>query len=212
MSGLKIAVLISGGGSNLQVLIDKIKEGQLPAEIALIVSSKEKAFGLARGKEAGIRSIVIDKKAFPNPVEAGNELIRQLKQAQADFVVLAGYLEVIPAELVQLYRHRIINIHPSLIPSFAGKGYYGKKVHQAVYNSGVKVSGATVHFVNEEVDGGPIILQEAIALDFEDTPDAIQEKVLRLEHKLLPLAVKLYAEGRLRVVENRVEILGEVYP
>lgn len=210
MSGLKIAVLISGGGSNLQALIDKIKVGELTAEIALIISNREKAFGLTRGKEAGIRSIVIDKKAYSEEKEATAELIHQLKQAEIDLVVLAGYLDVVPAELVQLYRHRIINIHPSLIPSFAGKGYYGRRVHEAVYSSGVKLSGATVHFVNEEVDGGPIILQEAIRLDFEDTPESIQEKVLRLEHKLLPLAVKLFAEARLRVANNRVEILGEV--
>lgn len=210
MSRLKIAVLISGGGSNLQALINEIKVGGIPAEIALIISSKDKAYGLIRGKEAGIKSIAIDKKAFKDTKEVAAELILQLKEAEIDLVVLAGYLEVVPEELVQEYRHRIINIHPSLIPSFAGRGYYGERVHRAVYDSGVKLSGATVHFVNEEVDGGPIILQEAIKLDFNDTPKTIQEKVLEVEHRLLPMAVKLFAEGRLRVVNNRVEILGGV--
>jgi len=210
MSRLRIAVFISGGGSNLQALIDGVNNNTLPIEIALIISSRSDAYGLIRGKENGIKSIALDKKALPSQVEVKTEMLRLLEEENIDLIVLAGYLQLIPKEIIAKYTNRIINIHPSLIPSFSGKGYYGERVHEAAYNRGVKLSGATVHFVNEEMDAGPIILQQAVDIDYTDTPKEIQEKVLCLEHKLLPMAVKLIAEGRLRVVNNRVEIKSEV--
>ena len=210
MSRLKIAVFLSGGGSNLQALIDGVSNNTLPVEIALIISNKSGAYGLTRGRENGIKAVSLDRKAFPCQDEVKVEMLRLLKEEKIDLIVLAGYLQLVPEEIIIQYRNRIINIHPSLIPSFSGKGYYGERVHEAAYNRGVKLSGATVHFVNEEMDGGPIILQEAVAIEFNDTPKRIQEKVLCLEHRLLPMAVKLFAEGRLRVVNNRVEIRSEV--
>lgn len=210
MSKIKIAVFISGGGSNLQALINEIELGAIPAEIALIISNRSNAYGLTRGKAHGIKTVVIDKKAYQGAEEASSDMLMLLQGAEIDLIVLAGFLEMIPGDIVQKYRNRIINIHPSLIPSFSGKGYYGERVHEAAHNRGVRISGATVHFVNEETDGGPIILQDTVNIDFEDTPKAIQEKVLKLEHRLLPLAVKLFAEGRLKVVKNRVQILSEV--
>ncbi len=210
MSGLKIAVLISGGGTNLQALMDDISEKQLPMTISLIISNRSNAYGLVRGKQQGIKTAVIDKATYPDRNAAGMKVLQLLEEEGIGLIVLAGYLEMIPEEVVRRYRNRIINIHPSLIPSFSGKGYYGERVHAAAYSRGVKLTGATVHFVNEETDGGPIILQEAVAVAYEDTPKTIQEKVLKLEHRLLPMAVRLFAEGRLRVTDNRVEILSEV--
>lgn len=210
MPGLKIAVLISGGGTNLQALMDDISENQLPMTISLIISNRSNAYGLVRGKQQGIKTAVIDKATYPDRNAAGMKVLQLLEEEGIGLIVLAGYLEMIPEEVVRRYRNRIINIHPSLIPSFSGKGYYGERVHTAAYSRGVKLTGATVHFVNEETDGGPIILQEAVAVAYEDTPKTIQEKVLKLEHRLLPMAVRLFAEGRLRVTDNRVEILSEV--
>ncbi len=210
MSGLKIAVFISGGGTNLQALMDYITENQLPMAISLIISNKSNAYGLVRGKQQGIKTAVFDKEAYPDRSAARLKVLQLLEEEGIGLIVLAGYLEMIPEELVRRYRNRIINIHPSLIPAFSGKGFYGERVHAAAYSRGVKLTGATVHFVNEETDGGPIILQEAVAVDIEDTPKTIQEKVLKLEHRLLPMAVRLFAEGRLKVTDNRVEILSEV--
>lgn len=194
---LKMAVFVSGGGSNLQSLIDATHEGRIKAEIALVVSSRLKAYGLERARKAGIKAECIKDEQL---------LIQRLQEENVDFIVLAGYLAIISDQLTSLYHNKIINIHPSLIPSFCGSGYYGLHVHEHAFKRGVKVSGATVHFVSPVVDGGPIILQEAIDVSSAKTPEEMQQIVLEVEHRILPCAVSLMAEGRLKVENERVEI------
>lgn len=193
---LKIAVLISGGGSNLQSLIDNIKAGELDAKIEMVISSKSGVYGLERAENEGISTYVAKDKS---------EVVEIIGD-KVDLVVLAGYLSILDGKILENYKDKIINIHPSLIPSFCGKGMYGLNVHKAVSNSGVKQTGCTVHFVNEEVDGGAIILQETVPVYFEDTPEDIQKRVLVLEHKLLPKAVKLIAEGKVSIIDGRTKI------
>lgn len=193
---LKIAVLISGGGSNLQSLIDNIKAGELDAKIEMVISSKSGVYGLERAENEGISTYVAKDKS---------EVVEIIGD-KVDLVVLAGYLSILDGKILENYKDKIINIHPSLIPSFCGKGMYGLNVHKAVLNSGVKQTGCTVHFVNEEVDGGAIILQETVPVYFEDTPEDIQKRVLAWEHKLLPKAVKLIAEGKVSIIDGRTKI------
>lgn len=195
---VRIAVLISGGGTNLQSLIDSIQNGYINGEIALVVSNRKKAFGLERARNANIKAEHIKDEEL---------LIKRLEEEKIDLIVLAGYLAIVSENLIRRYENRIINIHPSLIPSFCGPGYYGLNVHNEVYRRGVKVSGATVHFVSAVVDGGPIILQEAIDISNAKSPEEIQQMVLvNVEHKILPLAVKLYCENKLEVIDERVII------
>ncbi|MEG0276410.1 MAG: phosphoribosylglycinamide formyltransferase [Coprobacillus sp.] len=195
---LKMAVFVSGGGTNLQSLIDATQEGRIKAEIALVVSNRMKAYGLERARNAGIKAECIKDEQL---------LIQRLKEENVDFIVLAGYLAIISDELIHLYENKIINIHPSLIPAFCGPGYYGLHVHEHAFKRGVKVSGATVHFVSAVVDGGPIILQEAIDVSGAKTPEDMQQIVLEVEHRILPHAVSLMAEGKLKVENERVEII-----
>lgn len=195
---LRIAVFVSGGGTNLQSLIDETQKGHIDGEIVLVVSNRQKAYGLQRAKDAGIKAECIKDDQL---------LIQRLKEEKVDLIVLAGYLAIISDELIKLYHHRIMNIHPSLIPSFCGPGYYGIHVHEHAFARGVKVSGATVHFVSEVVDGGPIILQEAIDVSSASSPENMQQMVLQIEHRLLPKAVKLYCEGKIKVENERVSIL-----
>ena len=195
---VRIAVLISGGGTNLQSLIDSIQNGYINGEIALVVSNRKKAFGLERARNANIKAEHIKDEEL---------LIKRLEEEKIDLIVLAGYLAIVSENLIRRYENRIINIHPSLIPSFCGPGYYGLNVHNEVYRRGVKVSGATVHFVSAVVDGGPIISQEAIDISNAKSPEEIQQMVLvNVEHKILPLAVKLYCENKLEVIDERVII------
>ncbi|MCQ4925142.1 phosphoribosylglycinamide formyltransferase [Tissierella carlieri] len=208
MSPVKIGVLISGGGTNLQSIIDNIKNGNIDGEIKLIISNRKEAYGLTRGKDAGIESIYLDRKLFNSEEEYNLELIKEFKARNVELIILAGYLRVLSKELIEEFNGRIINIHPSLIPSFCGKGYYGEKVHQGVLDYGVKITGATVHFVDEGTDTGPIILQEIVYVDSEDTVDTLKEKVLKIEHKLLVQAVKLYCEGSL-IIERRKVIIKQ---
>ena len=210
MSRIKVAVLISGGGSNLQSLINEINKGQIPAEIKLVISNKADAYGVVRGKEHNIKTVVLDKLTYEMKAERDAKLLELLLEEEIDLVVLAGYLAIIPTEIIKIYGNRMINIHPSLLPSFGGKGFYGQRVHEEVIRRGVKVTGATVHFVNEETDGGPIILQEVVLVEDEDDVESIGKKVLKVEHELLPRAVKLFVEGRLEVVGNRVKHLRGV--
>lgn len=197
---VKIAVFISGGGTNLQSLIDAVENKYIDnGEIALVISSKETAYGLERAKKANIKAEFIKDEDI---------IIKRLKEENIELIVLAGYLSIVSEKLVNLYENRIINIHPSLIPAFCGPGYYGLHVHRAVYKRGAKVSGATVHFVSSVVDGGPIILQEAIDISNAKTPEEIQEMILlNVEHKLLPKAVKLYCDRKLKIENERVEII-----
>lgn len=196
---VKIAVFVSGGGTNLQSLIDETKIGNINGEIKLVISNRKKAYGLERARLAGIKAECIKD----------NELIiKRLQEEEIDLIVLAGYLAIVPDELINLYENKIINIHPSLIPSFCGAGYYGLHVHEAAFKRGVKVAGATVHFVSSVVDGGPIILQEAIDVSNAKSPEEMQEIVLKnIEHKILPKAVKLFCDGKLKVENERVEII-----
>ncbi len=183
----KIGVLISGNGSNLQALIDQVH--QLTAEIVVVISNKADAYGLKRGRAAKIDSLFLDPQDYRDNAAYDQAVIACLKDYHVDLVVLAGYMKIVTADFVKAFPHAIINIHPSLIPSFCGKGYYGMRVHEKVRASGVKISGATVHFVNECADDGPIIAQKALMIDDEDTAESIQKKVLDLEHQLLPQVV-----------------------
>ena len=196
---VRIAVLVSGGGTNLQSLIDATKSGYINGEIALVVSNKENAYGLERAKNHNIKALWIKDE---------DEIIKTLQEEKIELIVLAGYLAIVSEKLINLYENKIINIHPSLIPSFCGPGFYGIHVHEHAFNRGVKVSGATVHFVSTVVDGGPIILQESIDISDCKTPEEIQLKILNnIEHKLLVKAVKLYCDNKLKVNNERVEII-----
>lgn len=193
---VRIAVLVSGGGTNLQSLIDEIENKNIDGEIVLVVSNRMKAYGLERAKNHNIKAECIKDNEL---------LIKRLAEERVDLIVLAGYLAIIPDEIINLYENRIINIHPSLIPAFCGPGYYGIHVHEEAFARGVKVAGATVHFVSSVVDGGPIIMQKAIDVSNCNSPEEMQKKVLvEVEHQILPLAVKLYCEGKIKVVNGRV--------
>lgn len=195
---VKIAVLISGSGTNLQSIIDATKNKEINGEIVLVVSNRKKAYGLERAKNANIKAEWIKDEEL---------LINRLQEEQVDLIVLAGYLAIVSEKLINIYENKIINIHPSLIPSFCGPGYYGIHVHEEAFKRGVKLSGATTHFVSTEVDGGPIILQRAIDISDCLTPEEIQEKILfNIEHKLLVDSVKLYCEGKIKVINGKVEI------
>jgi len=196
---VRIAVLISGSGTNLQSLIDAYLNKEINGEIALVVSNRKKAYGLERAKNAGIEALHIKDEDL---------LIQTLQEKKIDLIVLAGYLAIVSDKLINLYENKIINIHPSLIPSFCGSGFYGIHVHEHAFNRGVKVSGATVHFVSNVVDGGPIILQRAIDISDCNSPEEIQEKILyNIEHKILVEAVKLYCDNKIKVENERVKLI-----
>ncbi len=203
---MRLGVLISGGGTTLQNLIDHIKRGQLAATIACVISSRPNAYGLVRAKNHNIPAYVVSRKEFRDDLAGFNrEIWRHLRHHDVDLVILAGFLSLI--EVPSDYAYRMMNIHPALIPSFCGTGLYGHKVHEAVLESGVKVTGATVHFVDEEYDHGPIILQEPVPVYDDDTPETLAERVMAKERELYPRAIQLYAEGRLRIENRRVRIL-----
>lgn len=204
----RFAVLCSGGGTDFQSLIDAVQKGHINAEICCMIAGKPGIHAIERARKAGIPVEVVSKKTFANIEEFDKAILGTLQKYDADFVVLAGYLSIVGPNTVQAYRNKIINIHPALIPSFCGIGYYGEHVHKAVLASGVKVSGATIHFVDEEADTGPVIMQETVPVYFEDTPQKLALRVLKLEHQMLPKAVALMAEDKLVVEDNRVKILG----
>jgi len=206
MPQVKIGVLISGSGTNLQSLIDNSENGNIDGKIAVVISNKKDAYGLERARQKNIPAAYINRRDYGSFDEFNSAIIEELKRHDVELVVLAGYLKILSSEFIDKYRNRIINIHPSLIPSFCGKGYYGIKVHEEVVEYGVKLSGATVHFVDEEADTGAIIIQEAVAVDSEDTADTLQQKVLKIEHKILPLAVKYYCEGKIQITGRKVKI------
>lgn len=204
----RIAVLVSGGGTNLQALIDAEKEGMFgESRITLVIASKPGVYALERAKNADIPSAVLCKKDYADIAAYSRALTDTLNANSIDLVVLAGFLTIIDEQVYEAYPNAIINIHPALIPSFCGKGYYGLRVHEAALEKGVKVSGATVHFVTPECDAGPIILQKAVAVQQNDTPEALQERIMKeAEWKILPEAVKLFCEDRLTVKNNKVYI------
>ena len=195
---VRIAVLVSGGGTNLQALIDAALENKIDGEIVFVASNRTKAYGLERARNAGIDAECIKDEAL---------LISKLEEYKVDLIVLAGYLAILSSDFINKFENKIINIHPSLIPSFCGSGMYGIHVHEAAFARGVKVSGATVHFVSSVVDGGPIIMQKAIDISMCQSPEEIQQLILNnVEHKLLVEAVSLYCSNKVKVVNGRVVI------
>ena len=194
---VKIGVLISGGGTNLQAIIDNCENKTINGEVKVVISNKSRAFGLQRAKNHNIKAI------FENEEE---KIIEILKENKIDLVVLAGYLKIISPKLVNEYRNRIINIHPSLIPAFCGKGYYGEKVHQGVIDYGVKVTGATVHFVDEGADTGPIIMQKTVEVKQEDDAKTLAARVLNVEHEILTKSIAMFCENKLIVKGRRIYI------
>lgn len=205
---LRLGVLVSGGGTNLQAIIDRIEDKTITnAEIAVVISNNQGAYALERAKTHGIQAECISPKDFADREEFHKALLKELQKNKVDLVVLAGYLVAIPPVIVEAYPNRIINIHPSLIPSFCGTGFYGLKVHERVLDRGVKVTGATVHFVDTGTDTGPIILQKAVEVRNGDTPQILQKRVMEeAEWKILPAAIDLIANDRVTVENNRVFI------
>lgn len=205
---LKIAVLVSGGGTNLQAIIDRIEDHTITnTKISVVISNKKDAFALERAKNHGIDARYISPKDFEKKEDFGQGLLDLIDSFDVDLIVLAGYLVIIPEALIQKYRNRIINIHPSLIPSFCGMGYYGLKVHQGVLDRGCRVTGATVHFVDEGADTGPIIMQKAVEVDTFDTPQTLQQKVMEeAEWIILPKTIDLIANQKLKMMDNKVVI------
>jgi len=201
---MKIAVFVSGGGTNLQAIIDNIKSGYLSGvEICLVVASNSGAYALTRASENNIPSSVLSVKDFENREEWDSSVLQAVKASGAELVVLAGYLSLLGPKLVKEYSNRIINIHPALIPSFCGAGMYGIRPHEAVLKRGVKVSGATVHFVNENYDEGPIILQKAVDVLPDDTPEVLQKRIMKeCEQVILPRAIRLIADGKVYIKDN----------
>jgi len=194
---VNITVLVSGGGTNLQSVIDHIENGYLDkARIVQVISSSCDAFALERAKRSGIPGICIDKEQWPEEKERYRILLEKLQEADTDLIVLAGYMSILDPDLIEAYQNRIINIHPSLIPKYCGKGFYGKRVHRAVLASGETESGSTVHFVDEGIDTGKIILQEKVPVEQGDTEDSLAARVLTVEHRILPQAIKLFCQRK----------------
>lgn len=205
---LNIAVLVSGGGTNLQALLDSEARGENPnGKITLVVASKPGVYALERAAKAGVEGCVVRRKDYPNSEEFDAALLDTLKSHHIDLVVLAGFLSVLGPSIIAAYPRRILNIHPALIPSFCGPGMYGLRPHEAALARGCKVTGATVHFVNEECDGGPILLQKAVDILPGDTPEVLQKRVMeQAEWQLLPQAVALFCQGKLSVEDGVVHI------
>jgi len=206
---LRIGVLVSGGGTNLQAIIDRIESGYLKeCMIATVVSSRKDAFALQRAAKAGIEPVCIIRNEFSDIASYDDALLEHMISRQVELIVMAGFLNILGSKFVEFYKNRIINVHPALIPSFCGKGYYGLIPHQKALEYGVKVTGATVHFVELETDSGPIILQKAVYIKEDDTPETLQKRVMEeAEQVILPEALKLYSEGRLKLEGRKVRII-----
>ena len=208
---LKIAVLVSGGGTNLQAIMDAIDNGKITnARIEVVISNNRNAYALERAKNHGISALCISPKDYESREAFNEAFLQKLNSYEVDLVVLAGFLVVLPEQMITSYRNRIVNIHPSLIPSFCGKGFYGLKVHEGALARGVKVTGATVHFVDEGTDTGPILMQKAVEVRENDTPESLQRRVMEeAEWVILPWAVNLLANGNVTVQDGRVKIETE---
>lgn len=202
---LRVAVMVSGGGTNLQAIIDAVQAGTITnTELVAVISNNKGAYALERAKQAGIDGIVVSPKDYDDREQFNQALVEKVDSLDVDLIVLAGYLVVIPPAMIDKYENRIINIHPSLIPSFCGTGFYGLKVHEAALDRGVKVVGATVHFVDKGTDTGPIILQKAVNVENGDTPEILQRRVMeQAEWILLPKAIDMIANGRVKVVDGK---------
>lgn len=201
---LKIAVLVSGGGTELQSIIDAVNSKYLDkVKIEMVIGSKEGIYALERAQKNNINTFVVSRKEYK---EKSSDKILELTKGKVDLIVLAGFLSILDGKILKEFDNKIINIHPSLIPSFCGPGMYGLRVHEAVVKSGVRYSGCTVHFVNSEVDGGAIILQEAVPVYFEDDAETLQKRILEKEHVILPEAIKLISEGKVEIINDKVRI------
>ena len=203
-----IIVLVSGGGTNLQALIDAEQRGEIKGgHITCVISSNPSAYALERAKKAGIPAVVIPRKEYADSKSYSEAILAELNRQQADLIVLAGFMTILDECVTKAYDYRIINVHPALIPSFCGEGFYGLKVHEAALAYGVKVSGATIHFVNEKADAGAIILQGTVAVENGDTPEVLQRRIMEnVEWKLLPKAVSLFCEGRITVKDGKAYV------
>ena len=208
---VKIGVLVSGGGTNLQALLDARKRGEIPdGEISLVIASRKKAYALERARMAGVPALALPRRDYEDPADYDAALLTALQEAGVELVVLAGFLCVLGEKMLKGYEGRIVNVHPSLIPAFCGDGFYGLHVHEAALERGVKVTGATVHFVSPECDGGPIVLQKAVEVLPDDTPEVLQRRIMeQCEWKLLPQAVSLFCQDRLSVDGRIVRILDK---
>ena len=207
-SDVKIGVLVSGGGTNLQALIDAEKRGELGrGKISLVIASKPGVYALERAKDNDIEAKVLARKEYSDIASYSKALVEELRSSGIDLVVLAGFLTIIDEQVYEAYPNKILNVHPALIPSFCGKGFYGLYVHEAALEKGVKVSGATVHIVTPECDAGPIVLQKAVEVMEDDTPETLQKRIMQeAEWKILPKAVQLFADGKVTVKNNKVYI------
>ena len=205
----RIAVFASGGGTDFQSIIDA-NEREKFCEIKYLIASKAGIGAIARAEKAGIETAVFSKSDYPSLEELYKKLTELLQSGGVDYIVLAGWLKIIPAGCLDTFKDRVINIHPSLIPCFCGKGFYGLKVHEAAIEYGVKVSGATVHFVEADVDAGAIIMQRAVPVEDGDTPESLQARILKIEHEILPLCVKLLCEGKIEKTGRKIRILDEM--
>jgi phosphoribosylglycinamide formyltransferase-1 len=203
-----IIVLVSGGGTNLQALIDAQNNGQISGgKISCVISSRPDAYALARAKENSIPTRVISRKSYPDNKSYSEAILEALYEEYADLVVLAGFMTILDESIVKAYPYKIINVHPALIPSFCGQGFYGLKVHEAALDYGVKISGATVHFVNEEADAGAIIMQKAVEVKSDDTPEILQKRIMEeAEWKILPQAVSMFCQDKIKIVDNKAVI------
>lgn len=203
----RIAVLCSGGGTNLQALIDAVERGAIDGKIVLVIANASKAYALERARQHGIPAVFVSKKQAGSDEAFNDAILEKLQEAGAQLVVLAGYLPIVGAQIVRAYEHRIINIHPALIPAFCGPGMYGHHVHEAVLRYGAKISGATTHFVDEQVDHGGVIMQRSVPVLEDDTPETLAARVLTVEHEILPESVRLFCDGKLGVDGRRVHVL-----
>jgi phosphoribosylglycinamide formyltransferase-1 len=206
MKKLNLAVLCSGGGTNLQALIDAVENGELSAEIKIVISNNSNAFALERARKHNIRTLHLSHKQFATPEEFDQRLLKVLKQNQIDMIILAGYMKILSPTIIRAYKNRILNIHPALLPQFGGPGMYGMHVHEAVIKSGVKITGVTVHIVDEVYDHGAIVMQKPVEVKDDDTPETLAERVLKVEHDTYKKAIQLFAEERVEIRDNRAYI------
>lgn len=206
---MNVAVFISGGGTNLQAIIDAIKENKINGKIKLVFSNRKNAYGLIRAQNESIDTFYLNRKNFFSSEEYDERILEELERKNIDLIVLAGYLNILSSKLVSKYSNRIINIHPSLIPSFCGDGFYGENVHKAVIKSGVKFTGATTHFVDENVDTGAIILQDVVPVLINDDFETVAKRVLEIEHEILVKTVKAFCDNKIVFKDNRAFIVEE---
>lgn len=201
---IKVAVMASGGGSNFQAILDRIKDGHLHARAVLLVSNNSTSGAMAKARTAGVEAVHLAPSAFASESAYAQALLSHLLRAEADLIVLSGYMRKLPAEIIRQYRNRILNIHPALLPAFGGRGMYGHHVHESVIEYGAKITGVTVHLVDEEYDHGAIIMQKAVEVDPGDTPDSLAARVLKIEHDTYWRAIELFARGRIRISGRKV--------